>query len=173
MLTIIYAIYVFLALCAIALFIFCLYTAYAMLVAAPYLPTDKKNVAKMITIAKLKPGENLMDLGSGDGRILIAAAQTGAFCHGVEINPFLYWWSKIKVIFGRHKNIKISRRDLWNTYLYEVDVLTLFFVGFRMQKIKDKIKQEMKPGTRVVSYGFQFPDWEPVQKIDQVYLYIV
>ena len=170
---IIISIYILLLLFAFALFVFVLYTFYAMIVAAPFLPTDMKNVRKMIELADPKPGETVMDLGSGDGRILLEAAKTGALCVGIELNPFLYVWSKLRVAFSKYKNIEIHRQDLWSTRLYDVEVLTLFFIAFRMEKLGKKIKQEMVPGTRVISYGFRFPGWEPVKKIDKVYLYIV
>lgn len=170
---IIFSINLMAGICAFALLIFILYTVYAMLVAAPFLPTHMKNVRKMIELAQAKPGETVMDLGSGDGRIILEAAKTGALCVGIELNPFLYLWSKIRVLFSGYKNIEIHRQDLWATRLYDVEVLMVFFISFRMDKLGKKIKQEMKPGTRVISYGFKFSGWEPTKKIDKVYLYTV
>lgn len=126
----------------------------------------------MIKMANLKPSQTLMDLGSGDGRIVIAAAKTDAKCIGIEINPLLYWWSKLKTKKLGLENVEIRRQDLWKTDLSQVDVLTLFFINTKMKKLKQKIKKEMKPGSRVLSYAFKFPDWEFGEKHDKIYLYI-
>ena len=70
-----------------------IYMAYSMFSGAPFVPTKMEKVKKMIEVSGLKEGEKMIDLGSGDGRIVCEAAKTGAKCVGVEISPFLYWWS--------------------------------------------------------------------------------
>ena len=127
----------------------------------------------MLNLSDLKSDEVLMDLGSGDGRIIVEAAKTGARCVGIEINPTLYWLSKIKIFFSRLDNAKVQRTNLWITDLKEVDVLTLYFIPSKMDKLRKKIKKEMRPGSRVVSHAFAFPDWQYTKKDDKVYLYIV
>jgi len=136
---------------------------------APFVPTGKKNVEKMIKMVDLKPGKVLMDLGSGDGRILIIGAKTGAKCVGVEINPVLYHLSKLRTI--RKDNIEIRREDLWQTNLSQVDVLTIYFINHKMDRLHKKIVSEMKPGSCVISYGFKFPNWQPAEKDGKIYLY--
>ncbi|MFZ2978618.1 MAG: hypothetical protein WA057_03030, partial [Candidatus Magasanikiibacteriota bacterium] len=92
-------------------------------------------------------------------------------CIGIEINPFLYWWSKIKL--RKIKNITILREDLWKTDLKQTDVIMLYFIQSKMEKLKTKIIKEMKPGARVISYGFSFPDWQPERICGNIRLYRV
>ncbi len=153
------------------LVIFFAYTIYAFFKAAPFVPTSRKNVKKMIELANLKKTDILCDLGSGDGRIIFFAAKSGARCVGVEINPILYYISKLKSKIKRVKNVEIVRKDLWKIDLSEFDVLTLFFIAPKMDKLMKKIKKEMKSGNRIVSYGFQFPNWQYTKKDGKVYLY--
>src|SRR3989338_878500 len=61
---------------------------------APYLPTHRESVAKMIELAQVRPADKMVDLGSGDGRIVIAFAKQGIEAHGYEVNPLLVWWSR-------------------------------------------------------------------------------
>ena len=154
-------------------FIFFAYTIYAMVKGAPFVPMAQKNVKKVLAMAALRPDETLMDLGSGDGRIVLAAAKTGARCIGIEINPLLYYFSKLRIGLKKAKNVTVVRQDLWQTELSDVDVLTIFFIAPKMGKLQAKIQKEMKAGARVVSYGFRFPDWQFQEKDDKVYLYIV
>lgn len=162
---------VFLLLMTIAVTLFCVYTAYAMLKAAPFVPTSKEHVDDMLRIARLQSSDTLMDLGSGDGRILRKASGLVKQAIGIEINPVLYWWSRF--ILRKKKNTMVRREDLWHTDLSQVSVLTLFFIAHKMNLLEEKIRREMKTGSRVVSYGFRFPNWQYVEKNDKVYLYIV
>jgi len=171
---VVFVLYTLLSVLYLFVFVFFAYTIYAMISGAPFVPTAKKNVRSMIRLAKLRKGDKLLDIGSGDGRILFMAAKTGALCQGVELNPLLFWLSRLKKRFSAHRaNITIERKDLWKTDFAEVDVLTLFFIAPKMKSLMRKILREMKSGSRVVSYGFTFPNWEPIEKYEKVYLYIV
>jgi len=162
---------IFLSLVVIILSIYQFYSLYAFIFGAPFVPVPKKMVAEIIRMANLKGGEFLMDLGSGDGRIILASAKKGVDCCGIEINPWLYLFSKFRL---RHfQKAKIIRKNLWDIDLSQVDVLTLYFMQDKMGKLKEKIKKEMKPGSRVVSYAFTFPDWQFVDNNGKIHLYIV
>ena len=124
-------------------------------------------------MAKPKEGEILLDLGSGDGRILHTAAKSGCKCIGIEINPILYHWSRFKTKLKKLKNVEIRRENLWKTDLSEVNILSLFFIAGKMDKLNKKILSEMKPGSRVISYGFKFPNWQYSEKSGKIYLYVV
>lgn len=158
-------------LCYVLIALFFVYTIYAIMRGAPFVPTALGNVKKMIEIAELHAHETLMDLGSGDGRILKKAAPHVREAIGVEINPLLYFWSKMRL--KKYKNVRIMRENLWKIDLSHVDVLTIFFISHHMGALMQKIKKEMRPGSRVVSYGFKFPDWQYIKKDGKVYLYIV
>lgn len=150
--------------------IYFFYLAYAFLRGAPFVPTPKHEVLKMLKLAEPKLGDRLFDLGSGDGRFLLAAEKLGLSCTGVEINPLLYAWSRFKC---RGKKITILRKNLWDIELAKVDILVIYFFLPKMSKLMEKIKKEMRPGTKVISYAFCFPGWQPELKDGSIYLYIV
>ena len=167
------AIYSFFAFLYLILIIFCLYTVYAFITGAPFVPTARKRVRKMIALSGLKNGQTMMDLGSGDGRIVFQAAKSGAQAIGIEINPILYYWSLLKKKLRRAHNASFKRMNLWDVDLSDVDVLTLFFIYPKMESLGKKIKKEMKPGTCVVSYAFRFPGWQYEKNDGKIYLYRV
>ncbi len=168
-----YLTYFFLAILYTVLFIFCFYSVYAMIKGAPFVPSFKSKCRTMIKLAELKNTDTLMDLGSGDGRILFLASDNVKQAVGIEINPVLYHYSKLKNKIKRKQNIEIRRGNLWDADLSEVDVLTLFFIQDKMEKLGKKIKREMKPGSRIISNTFSFPNWEVKKKDGQVKLYIL
>lgn len=155
----------------IPLFLFIIYLLYATISAAPFVPTRSGNVSKMIALANLTGVEKVIDLGSGEGRIVFAAAPRCKEITGVEINPLLYLISRLKQLKAGHKNIFFVRNSLWKINLALYDVVFIYFIPHKMQKLAEKIKIEMKPGSRVVSYAFTFPDWPVVKKDGSIYLY--
>jgi len=148
-------------------------TAYSCFFGAPFVPTDSRNVEEMIRLAGLKPGERLADLGSGDGRILIAAAKAGAQADGWEISPFLWLWSKWKIRrAGVADRARAHLGSYWEEKFSGSDVITLFLINTQMERMQKKLRAELRPGSRVVSYAFKFPGWEIAARNDHgVYLY--
>lgn len=128
---------------------------------APFLPTQKHALEKMIALAEIKPGEKLADLGSGDGRIVIAAAIAGAEAHGYEINPLLVWWSRYNIKqAGLSARAFIHQKNFWRVDFSEYNIVMLFGITGIMKGLEKKLKTELKPGSRVVSNIFVFPNWE-------------
>lgn len=156
---------------SVVLLVFAAYLLLGIKQGAPFVPTGEKSVARMMALAALQPGEVCMDLGSGTGRLVFAAAKKGATSIGIEINPFLYWWGRARAFFGRYNHVSFSRADLWTTDVSHVDVLTIFFIKDKMPRLKEKLRKEMKPGSRIVSNIFTFPDWPYEKKEGNVYLY--
>ncbi len=152
---------------------FTIYTAYAICHGAPFIPIRKKHIATMLDLANVGPGEHLMDLGSGDGRIVLLTAKRGVRATGIEINPILVAVSRLKAKVLRRNTAVFTRQDLWKTNLRDVDVLTLFFIKPFMEELQTKIVKEMNPGSRIVSHMFTFHDWQPTKKHGTIYLYIV
>jgi len=124
----------------------------------------------MLECAEVKPGEVVYDLGCGDGRILIVAAQEfGARAVGVEIRDDLAKKAMEKVEELRlNDKIKVIHDNLFNVDISEADVVTLYLTTSANRKIKDKLERELKPGARVVSHEYEMPGWKPV-KVDVFY----
>ncbi len=137
-----------------------------------FLPTEKKDAAAMIEILGVKDGDVAADLGSGDGRLVIALALAGAVAHGFEHNPFLVWWSRYKIRkAGLSGRVFIHRTNFWNEDFSKFTILTVFGIGYIMKPLQEKIRKEGRSGLRVASYTFQFPDLEPKERKNGIYLY--
>jgi predicted RNA methylase len=126
-------------------------------------PTANTLVNKMLDLAKLTPKDRLIDLGSGDGRTVITAAQRGSTALGIEYNPKMIELSRFNAKkAGVSDKASFRRADLFKTDFSKADVLTLFLLPEINERLRPTILR-MKPGTRVVSNSFEMGDWEPDQ----------
>ncbi|PIT89444.1 MAG: hypothetical protein COU27_00310 [Candidatus Levybacteria bacterium CG10_big_fil_rev_8_21_14_0_10_36_7] len=140
--------------------------AWGGILAAPWVPLRKKDVKRMLTLASLQKGEKLVDLGCGDGRIILTATNTyGTVSTGYEIAllPFILCYFKILAL-GFRKKTKVRMKNFFHQDLSGYDVVTLFLTPKAMAKLGEKLKKELKPGSRVLSYAFHIPGWEPDEK---------
>lgn len=141
---------------------------------APFVPSSHKVVRDMITLAQIQKGERVYDLGSGDGRILIAAARVGAVARGWEIHPMLVWLTRLKAWWnGVGARVRVEAKSYWSADWKDADVIMVYLITSRMREFKNKLTLETQPGTRVVSHEFKIPGWEPVAVKGNVWLYIV
>lgn len=139
---------------------------------APFVRSSRKKIEMMVAAAKIKPGEIVIDLGSGDGTLLIESARHGAKAIGVDINPFLVWYSRIRVKWARFGGrVKIFREDFCNQSLKDADVVFLYLWPQTIEKLTTKLVSELKPGARVVSNAFPIPGWTPLESKNGVFLY--
>jgi Methyltransferase domain len=129
----------------------------------PYVPTPQVVVDRMLELARVKPGEMVIDLGSGDGRIMIeAASKYGARGFGVEIDPRLVKLSSEAALrAGVADRVKFLQQDLFKTDFHEANVLTLYLLPDVNLALRPKILAELGPGARVVSHDFDMGDWRP------------
>ncbi len=154
--------------------IFSIFFLWPFLFGAPFEPTRDKKVKKMIKLAGIKKGDKAVDLGSGDGRIVIALAKAGAEAHGYEINPLLILLSRWKIKkAGLKGKAFIHWKNFWEVNFKKYDIIMLFQFHTIMNKLKKKLKKELKSKSRIVSYYWKFPDWKPSKKIENIYLYKV
>ncbi|MDD5039906.1 MAG: hypothetical protein PHY34_02030 [Patescibacteria group bacterium] len=141
--------------------------AYAGFRASPWLPVFKKDIQRIVTLAGINERDVVYDLGSGDGRILIALANNtkARLVVGYEISFLLYFWSKVRVWFrGFSKRIEVRYGDFLNRDLGQADVLFCFLTPKAMKKLGLKFQHELHPGTTVISYSFPIPGWHAVAK---------
>jgi SAM-dependent methyltransferase len=127
----------------------------------PYIATDMQAVDAMLAMAQVRPGDYVLDLGSGDGRILIAAARSnGARGLGVDIDPARIRESNVNARdAGVSNRVTFRRQDLFPTPLAEADVLTLYLLPEINLRLRPRILAEMRAGTRVVSHDYDMGDW--------------
>lgn len=134
---------------------------------APYVSTPLPVVRQMLILAGLKPGEIFYDLGSGDGRTVIMAAQEfGAQAIGIELREDLAKRASSAILeLGLDSKIKIVQDDFFKVDLSPADVVFLYLTTSANDKVKPKLEQELKPGARVVSHDYEILGWNP-SKID-------
>ncbi len=126
-----------------------------------WVPTADTLVAKMLDMAKVTPQDYLIDLGSGDGRTVIAAAKRGTEALGIEYNPDMVELSKKNAAAARvGDKATFVKADIFETDFSKATVLTLFLLPELNLKLRPTIL-DMKPGTRVVSNSFNMEDWQP------------
>lgn len=141
---------------------------------AIYMPTLSAALRKMIDMANIQKGERVADIGSGDGRVVMAFAKKGAEVHGYEINPLLVWESRYLIKkAGFSKNAFVHRKSFWKVDFSSFDVVTVYGIPYIMKRLGEKLRRELKSGTKVISNIYEFPDWKYVEKEKGVYLYIV
>lgn len=139
---------------------------------APFVPSKREAVDKILRASAVVPGEKTADLGSGDGRIVIAMARAGAEAHGYEINPLLVWWSRGDIRkAGLEGKAFIHLGSFWKADLSAYRVVTVFGISHIMRRLESKLRKELKPGARAVSNAFQFPTWNLARNEDAVFVY--
>jgi SAM-dependent methyltransferase len=128
-----------------------------------YVPTPVPVVERMLELAEVGKDDVVYDLGSGDGRIPIVAAQRyGARGVGIEINPV--WVRNARAAaerLGVADRVSFRLEDLFATDLREATVVTLYLFPTVNEKLQPKLARELKPGTRVVSHEYRIGDWLP------------
>jgi protein-L-isoaspartate O-methyltransferase len=129
---------------------------------APYVVSPQQVVDLMLEMANVRPNEIVYDLGSGDGRVLITAAQRfRAKAVGIEIEDALARNSEQKIAtLGLQDRIRVVHADLRNVDLSPADVVTMYLMTESNEIIKPKLEQTLRPGTRVVSHDYRVPGWK-------------
>lgn len=142
-----------------------------MITGAPYAPLRKEKIKIMLQLLKPKKGEKLVDLGSGDGRIILHAAKLGIDATGLEINPILYLLTILRIRKNNLKTAHVYLKDFWKVNLSEYKYVTIYGITFIMPGLEKKLKKELKKGAKVATSHFTFPNWEYSEKKGNVYIY--
>ena len=139
---------------------------------AIYDPSSENETRMMADLADVRRGEKAADLGSGDGRVVIALALKGAEAHGYEINPVLVLVSRRNIRkAGLAGRAFIHWGTFWRKDLSRYALITVFQVGFVMARLEAKLNKELAPGARVVSHYWRFPGLSPERTQGNIYRY--
>jgi len=144
----------------------------------PFVPTPHALVQKMLDLAGVGPSDYLIDLGCGDGRIAVAAAQRGARALGVDLDPLRIAEAAAAArIAGVEAQARFRRQDLFRTPIYEASVVALYLLPRINLALRPRLMTELRPGSRVVSHAFDMGDWRPEGEdtLDgrRIYLWII
>ncbi|MEK7594812.1 MAG: methyltransferase domain-containing protein [Patescibacteria group bacterium] len=141
-----------------------------LLFGAPYLPTLKPQVEAALKLADLKPGETLLELGCGDGKVLIAAAKQGINVVGYELNPVLVVIAWLRTRRYR-RNVKIIWGDFWNKPWPEAEAIFTFLLPRYMSKLNKKVIQYDSKPVKLISFAFEIPELKPTKQEQGVFRY--
>lgn len=144
----------------------------------PYVPTPEEVVEKMLDITNVGPGDYVIDLGSGDGRIVIAAAKRGAVGHGVDLNP-----QRVEEANENARDAGVFDRvvffegDLFEADISKASVITMYLLSSVNLKLRPVLLKELRPGTRIVSHSFSMGEWEADEHVQvnnrHVYYWVI
>lgn len=142
---------------------------------APWARTSLQRVDRMLRLADVRPGETVVDLGAGDGRIVIRAARRfAARGIGVEVDPLRWLIANLAIRgLGLGGQARVVRGNMFAYDLGEADVVTLYLLQGTNQQLKPHLAEGLRPGTRVVSRAFPVEGWTPraVDREERLYLY--
>ncbi|HME18226.1 MAG TPA: methyltransferase domain-containing protein [Nitrososphaerales archaeon] len=151
----------------------------------PFVPTPEDIISTMLTLASVMPGETVLDLGSGDGRMVIAAARDfHARVVGVEVRRRLVIECRRKVKeMGLSHQVVILCRNFKTISLRKADVLAMYLSSYTLNLMAPKFLKELRPGVRIVNFDYPIPGWVPERRIEvtpagwkkprPIYLYVM
>ena len=152
--------------------LFILFLTLAFVTGAPFVRSDKKAVDAMIRLARIKPGIKVYDLGSGDATLLFRAAALGATAIGLEINPYLVLWSRLKILLCPYRTkITVRWQNFWSAGLGDADVVFIYLLPWRMETLEDLLTKRCQKGPRIVSNSFIFPGLKKSQQDKEAHVY--
>ena len=129
----------------------------------PFVATPMTVVARMLDLAKVGPGDYLIDLGCGDGRIVTEAAKRGARALGIDLDSYLIELCRRRARENGLEHLaSFELKDIYEVDLAPATVVTMYLLPEHNLKLRDKLRREVKPGTRVLSHDWDMGDWIPV-----------
>ena len=149
---------------------------------APWVPSKKRDVLRALKLASPKQGEVLYDLGCGNGTVVFLAAKNyPAKAVGVEMALPLYLMCKIRAVFNKNiiGSVRFINQNLFKTNISDADIIYVFGMpAVLSKKLRPKLENELRPGTRIVSYVFPIDGWDPEiidwpKNKNPIYLYTI
>lgn len=127
---------------------------------APFVPSGRRDIDKLLQVVKIQPGAQVVELGCGSGRFLRAAADKyRIYGTGVDVNAVLIIWAKIRSAFAHLNGINFKYQDMYETNLSHADVIYMFLLPRALEKLDKKLTAETRKGVLVISHGFELVGW--------------
>ncbi len=139
---------------------------------APYVPSPQEIIDRMLEVAHARQGDMVIDLGCGDGRILVTAVQKfQAKAVGIEIDPKIAAQASDMIVrLGLQNKARVVRADVFDADLSQADVVTMYLTTSFNEKLRPKFEKSLRPGTRVVSHDYGIRGWNPVE-VEEVFVH--
>lgn len=132
-----------------------------------------EDIEGMLKLLKPKKGQKAVDIGSGDGRLVILLAQKGLVVDGYEINPWLVFRSNRDIQrLGLQKRAHVYWKSMWEADFSDYDIVTIYAIKHIMGKLEKKLQKELPKGAKVASNYFTFPSWKPIKEDQRIHLYL-
>ncbi len=139
---------------------------YAQDLDVPYVPTPENVVERMLDLADVQPSDYVIDLGSGDGRIVIAAAKRGANGHGIDLDPKRIEEARKNASrAGVDDQIMFMEENIFETDFSQASVITMYLLPSVNKKLRSVLLDKLSPGTEVVSHSFDMGDWKADKEV--------
>lgn len=133
---------------------------------APYIPTKKEAIRKILKLAGVKKGKKFYELGSGDGRVVLAAAKLGADSFGIEQSWLRILYSRNKASELNLKKAHFYHANIFSRKYLDADVVYIYLLLRGVNKLESKLEKELKKGSIVITQTYHFQNWKPFKKID-------
>jgi hypothetical protein len=143
---------------------------FVVFVGPPYVPTMRTQIIAGLDLLNLQEGQMLLELGSGDGRVMLAAAKRGLNVVGIELNPLLVIFSYI-VTFKYRRQVRVIWGSYWGAPWPRADAVFTFMLPKYMAKLDRRMEQWRPAKVQLASFAFTIPGKEPIETRDGVYLY--
>jgi hypothetical protein len=137
------------------------YWIIAPIITAPFARSQAQDILEMIELTQIKSTDKFIDLGSGDGQIVLEVSKIAKLSVGVETNPFLVIYSRILDFFTANGPVKFINKSYFSVPLTTYDVVYLYLNPESLKKIKSKLLDECSPGTIIFSNIYPVPGWSP------------
>ncbi|NGP76718.1 class I SAM-dependent methyltransferase [Balneolaceae bacterium YR4-1] len=132
----------------------------------PYVPTPQKVVERMLDLADVNSSDYVIDLGSGDGRIVITAAKRGATGHGIDLDPQRISEARTNAVNANVADrVMFMEANIFNTDFSNASVITMYLLPTVNEKLRPELLDKLEPGTRVVSHSFDMDEWEADKEV--------
>ncbi len=139
----------------------------------PFVTTSSDHIKTILTLAQITSETRAIDLGSGDGRMVMEFGKAGAIVHGYEVKKQLVKKSQQRIKdAGLSETVFIHHESFWEADLSSFNLIYLYGMQSILGRLEKKLDNELKPGTKVISNIFRFPHWKVKREKDNVYLYI-
>lgn len=132
---------------------------------APYIPTKMDNIRKILRLAGVKKGKRFYELGSGDGRVVFAAAKLGADSYGIEQSFLRILYSKIQRRKLNLQKAHFIHGNIFGKNYQDADIVYIYLLHKGVKKLEGKLKKELKKGSIVITQTYHFKNWKPFKKI--------
>lgn len=132
----------------------------------PYVSTPHSVVKKMLNIADVGENDYVIDLGCGDGRIVVSAAQRGAYGHGVDLDPERIEEAEENAkISGVEDKVMFFQQDIFKTDFSRANIITMYLLNSINRRLRPILLDKLEPGTKIVSHNFDMGDWKPDKRV--------